>query len=42
MKKTPEYYRQMSMGYANGILGRKPYEKLEKPAWNYVKSEAEK
>jgi hypothetical protein len=42
MSKTPEQYRQLSMHYANGVMGRKPHKKLDQPAWTYVKHEAER
>lgn len=41
MQKTPEQYRKISMHYANGSIGRKPYKNLDQPAWNYAKHEAE-
>lgn len=42
MAKTPEQYRQLSMHYATGVMGRKRDKKLDHPAWNYAKSDAER
>jgi hypothetical protein len=42
MGKTPEQYRQISMHYATGVMGIKSPKKLNRPAWNYAKAEAER